>query len=87
MSQILTASEAISLLSSGRLQVLGHKGWYDCRANGQVKTWKRSPHRFSIPVKVGLKEAFRLEFNDATGGCGMALRERPEDFDPRKRSL
>lgn len=67
------------------LQVLGRGGWYDIRRNGATKRWKRSPHRASIPVKLGLRECFRLEFDDSAGGCGMALRIRPDDFNPRNR--
>lgn len=85
MTQVQTFTEAERLLDRGQLQVLGHGGWYDIRRNGSTKRWKRNPHRASIPVKVGFREAFRLEFDDACGGCGMALRERPATFDPRKR--
>jgi hypothetical protein len=79
-----TAAEAA--LDLGKLQVLGHRGrWYDCRRNGQTKRWKRNPHRASIPVKVGFREAFRLEFDDTAGGCGTVLRICPPDFNPRTR--
>lgn len=78
MSQITTAHEAIRLLNAGQLQTLAHNGkWYDLRANGSVKTWKRNPHRFSIPVKMGFRNAFRLEFDDACGGCLLNLRAKP----------
>lgn len=30
------------------------------RRNGQTKRWKREPERFSLPVKYGLYEAFRI---------------------------
>jgi hypothetical protein len=78
--------ECETALDRGELQVLGHRGWYDVRRNGATKRWKRSPHRASIPVKIGFKECGRLEFDDAAGGCGMALRVRPADFNPRIRS-
>ncbi len=37
------------------------------RANGQVKTWKRSPFRFRVPVKHGL---YRYDaITDINGGA------------------
>ncbi len=81
-----TFTECERALDSGKLQVLGHRGWYDIRRNGATKRWKTRPHSASIPVKCGLHEAFRLDFNDALGGRDMALRIRPADFDPRNRS-
>lgn len=30
------------------------------RRNGRTQTWKRSPSRFSIPVKYGMYDAFRI---------------------------
>lgn len=75
------------LLDSHRLQVLGHRGWYDIRRNGATKRWKRDPHRAEIPVKVGLRECFRLAYHAAKGEFGEALRETPEHFDPRNRKV
>jgi hypothetical protein len=57
------------LLDTGRLQVSSAsvKGgrWYDVRRIGITKTWKRDPESFSIPVKVGLKDCFRIENGSA----------------------
>lgn len=36
-----------------------------CRANGRMKTWKRDPARFRLPVKHGLKCCFYLEPSNA----------------------
>lgn len=74
-----------TVLDRGYLQVLGHRGWYDIRRNGKTKIWKRNPHKASIPVKLGLRECFRLEFDNLAGGCCETLRVRPNNFDPRKR--
>ena len=48
-------------------QVLYHKGLTNkdgspvrARVNGAVKFWKRSPERFQIPMKYGLKECFYI---------------------------
>ena len=48
-------------------QVLYHKGLTNkdgspvrARVNGVVKFWKRSPERFQIPMKYGLKECFYI---------------------------
>lgn len=80
-------AEAERALDNHTLQALGHRGWYDVRRNGATKRWKRNPHRAELPVKVGLREAFRLEFFDDQGGCLVALRERPANFDPRHRGV
>lgn len=74
-------------LDAHMLQVLGRAGrWYDIRRNGATQRWKRNPHRASIPVKAGLREAFRLECDNAAGGCGMSLRIRPDDFNTKTRA-
>ena len=66
-----------TMLDARRLQIQGRNGrWYDVRRNGATKTWKRSLLRASIPAKVGLRECFRIEFNDV-GVCYETLRERP----------
>lgn len=31
------------------------------RRNGKTKLWKKQPERFSIPVKYGLKDCFRID--------------------------
>lgn len=38
------------------------------RRNGRTQTWKRKPGRFSIPLKYGLRDAFRLTDHDCYGG-------------------
>ena len=81
-------SHAEYALDKNLLQVLGCGGkWYDIRRNGKTKRWIRNPHKASIPVKVGLRECFRLEFDNSAGGCGMALRVRPENFNTKKREV
>ena len=47
-------------------------GWHyprteQYRRNGRTQTWKREPARFSIPVKYGLRDAFRLTESDCYG--------------------
>jgi hypothetical protein len=86
MSVQTSSTECIAALDAHKLQVLGHRGWYDVRRNGATKRWKRSSHHVEIPVKCGLRECFRLEFHDDQGGCLMSLRIRPNNFDPRNRS-
>lgn len=78
-------SDCERALDAHMLQVLGRNGWYDIRRNGATKRWKRSPYRAEIPVKLGFRECFRLEFHDDQGGCLMPLRIRPDNFDPRNR--
>jgi hypothetical protein len=82
-------SLAEAALDSHQLQIRGHRGWYDVRRNGRTKQWKHSPGKASIPVKVGLRECLRLDFNfyDHTPGCQHNLRVRPMNFDPRNRKL
>lgn len=87
MSVQTDSAAAEAALDRGTLQVLGHRGWYDIRRNGATKRWKTRPHKSSIPVKVGLRECFRLEFDNAAGGCGMALRLRPDNFNPANRRI
>lgn len=78
MSQITNFAEAERLLDRGQLQALAERGWCDLRRNGTTKRWKRNYGRASIPVKMGFRNAFRLEFDDARGGCGINLRARPD---------
>jgi hypothetical protein len=63
-----------TLLDTGRLQVWCGTAWYDARRNGKTKLWKRSPHRFAIPMKVGFKCAFTFTDADLKHGT---TRERP----------
>lgn len=83
---------AIMLLIAGKLQICGRGGrWYDMRKNGQVKTWKRSK-RIEVPVKIGLYECFRLEWNtDSYLGCRVgqtpfSIRVRPDTFNSKTRT-
>ena len=40
-----------------------------CRKTGQMKTWKRDPFAFRMPVKYGLKESFYLDPNTIGEWC------------------
>lgn len=40
-----------------------------CRINGKLKTWKRDPNRFEIPVKYGLKDCFYITNESAIDWC------------------
>lgn len=55
--------------------------WYDLRRNGATKLWKTRPNDYSIPVKAGLRDAFRIEHD-----CSITLRVRPDNFDARIRA-
>jgi hypothetical protein len=76
-------AEIENLLDAGKLQICMINGtpraprWYDVRRNGKTQTWKRQPERFSIPVRVGFRDAFRIE------DTKYNFRERPADFNPR----
>jgi hypothetical protein len=49
-------------LDSGRLDIaMNNSKFWRARRNGKTQTWKKSPERFSIPVKVGLRECFRID--------------------------
>jgi len=37
----------------------------EVRRNGRTRLWRRSPERFSVPVKYGMYEAFRIDEGDA----------------------
>lgn len=45
------------------------------RRNGMTQTWKTRPEEFSIPVKYGLRDAFRITHRDA--GYWHAAEECP----------
>ena len=47
-----------------------------CRRNGATKTWKTRPAEFSMPVKYGMYEAFRIEHTDAENYTALS----PEDW-------
>lgn len=38
-----------------------------CRVNGKCKTWVKSPEKFRLPVKHGLKNCFYID--QADGDC------------------
>lgn len=49
-------------LDAGNLWIAMRNGrFWRARRNGRTQLWKRSPERFSIPFKVGLKEAGRID--------------------------
>lgn len=80
-------SEVENALDRNRLQVLGRGGrWYDIRRNGRTTAYRREPGRVSIPVKLGLRECFRIEWRAEVEGPSETLRVRPVDFDPRTRA-
>lgn len=35
---------------------IGRGKWWEIRRNGATKRWKRSPEKFRIPIKAGLRE-------------------------------
>lgn len=45
----------------------------DCRQSGKVKTWKRSPERFSVPFKYGMYESFRTDEDRQDGWNAGAI--------------
>jgi hypothetical protein len=47
-----------------------------CRANGALKTWKRDPDRFQLPVKYGFKSCFYLTPRNAHEWVTAAYGER-----------
>jgi len=78
----MTAPQCEAALDSGKLQVRAQNGrWYDCRRNGATKRWKRDAGRYEIPIKVGFRDAYRVEFFDGIhqSTC-FTLRVRPDDF-------
>ena len=70
-------------LDEGNLWALMRNGRYwKLRRNGATKLWKRSPERFSIPVKAGLKSCARIEETDSVtfmgdGGDFVISRDDP----------
>ena len=44
------------------------------RSNGRLKTWKRDASRWSLPVKHGMRDAFRIGTNPGE--------ENPADWNP-----
>jgi|SRR5215469_12274665 len=87
---VMSLYQVEALLDRGCLQIYGRQGWYDIRRNGATKRWKRECSRAEIPCKLGMYEAFRLEFRHGkimVDGLMKCLRERPDSFNPRKRRL
>lgn len=57
----MTREQIEIALDSNRLEVQWVTGrWHAVRRNGATKLWKRDPTRFMIPVKTGLRNAFRI---------------------------
>jgi hypothetical protein len=53
-------------LDAGQLFIAMRSGaWWQCRRNGQTKTWKRSPNRFYIPIKYGFRGYHAITETDA----------------------
>ena len=54
---------------------MGNGRWWKLRRNGKTQTWKRSPERFRIPVKAGLKSCGEVQedSNVAEYYAGMVL--------------
>lgn len=75
-------------LDAGNLWALMRNGRYwRLRRNGQTKLWKRSPERFSIPVKAGLKSCTRITETDnvtETGGGGNFVVSSHDPNKPKK---
>lgn len=44
-----------------------------CRRNGKLKTWKRTPGRFELPIAYGLYEHWRMTETDVAQGRLLAL--------------
>ena len=57
-------------LDAHRLVIFSHRNGepYELRRNGQTKRWKRDS-RVSIPVKVGFRECFRIEWDTCGNYC------------------
>lgn len=53
----MTRAQIETALDSGKLFIAMYQPgrWWALRRNGRTQTWKRSPERFRIPVKFGLK--------------------------------
>lgn len=68
-------------LDAGRLYAEYFKGrWWQCRRNGKTQTWKRDPHRFSIPFKVGLKYYGAIDQDTLTNAyTGLRIANSRED--------
>lgn len=50
-----------ALLSQDLYVAMSGGQWWRVRRNGRTQTWARAPERFSIPVKCGLKQCFRID--------------------------
>ena len=54
------------------------------RVNGKLKTWKRQPDYYELPVKHGLRTCFKITPDNAlywyaSEDGAIAAREKPED--------
>jgi len=57
----------------------------DVRMNGSIRRWKTMPDRISIPLKVGFREAFRLDLLDARRDLVMVVEDHSgEDTVPER---
>lgn len=64
--RILSTRKALeSALDSGRLfAAMANGNWWKMRRSGRTQLWKRTPARFRIPFKVGLKLSGELTEQD-----------------------
>jgi hypothetical protein len=53
--------EIETALDTGQLYINVFGKFWRCRRNGVTQTWKRSPSRFRIPVKVGLDKHWAIQ--------------------------
>lgn len=52
----MTLDQIEQALDQGRISALmSHGKWWRVRRNGVTKLWARSPGRFRIPIKAGLR--------------------------------
>ena len=63
----ITRDNVEELLDQGLLYALMNTGrWWQIRRNGKTRRWKRSPNRFEIPTKAGLKACGTID-NEGLG--------------------
>lgn len=61
----MTFAEALSLHYGDQVSVTDNAGQLrHCKVNGKVKTWKKDPTRFELPLKYGMYEFVRFSEND-----------------------
>jgi hypothetical protein len=58
----LTRDDALTLRHGQNVYCLGVVGTriFRCRVSGACKTWKTRPGEFSLPVKYGLRDSYRI---------------------------